>query len=115
MTTTISNPFLNERPTVRHASETLLATLYEFTHDCANKCESDCDAWGIDNYVFPASSFDDCVLLLLNNPDFKESCEKGELHFEIQEKADGDDIDAVRLKAGYLDIQQVIYFEDLPS
>lgn len=115
MTATISHPFLNDRVSVHHKPETLIHTLHEFSADCANECESDCDAWGADNLVFPSDSFGDCVAFLLSDDTLKDSHSKGELHFEILEKEDGDLCDAVILKGGYLDIQQAIFFEDWPQ
>lgn len=111
MTATITNPLTNDRDSIHLDTAKAIDILSEFAHDCANESESECDAWGLYNYVFPANSFDDVFLLLMNNAGLKESRAKGELHFELKEKEDNDIVDAIVLTAGYLDIQQVIYFQ----
>lgn len=109
---TYTNEFEHQNVPVFLPAEKIIHTLMEFSADTENQDESECDPWGAVDLVYPNSAFSDCVALLTSNPSLKEARKRGNLHFEILEVEAGDNIDAVILKGGYLNIEQGIYFYD---
>lgn len=105
--------FTHQNTPLFFEADKVLSHLMDFAADCANEDESECDAWGYNDLVFPASAYSEAVALLTSNPTLLASRKSGDLHFELLEVEDGDEVDAVILKGGYLEIQQGIYFYNL--
>lgn len=104
----------DKMPLFMDASD-LLNTLLEFSSDTENDQEADCQTWGNSDLVFPSKCWDSAFNLLLNYETLKTAKRTGNLHYEIEEELDGDDVNAITLKAGYLEIRQRIVFYDLPA